>query len=200
MDMKTEVTRTYRMSARADAAAETGERILQATADVFWEHPTTDLSLEEVARRADVSVRTVIRRFGGKDGLMAAAGARQMKQVSTQRDEAPAGDVPAAVGVLVEHYERMGDAVLRLLAAQAATPALGEIVDQGRAVHWDWCRRVFAPSLAELPATDRKRRLAQVVAICDVYTWKLLRRDAGLSRRQTEIALAELLTSLVKES
>src|SRR5262249_52553150 len=42
----------------------------------------------------------------------------------------------------------------------------------------------------------RQRRLAQLVAVCDVYTWKLLRRDAGLSRQQTELALAELLNPL----
>jgi hypothetical protein len=34
------------------------------------------------------------------------------------------------------------------------------------------------------------------VAICDVYTWKLLRRDAGLSRAQTQRALVELIDGL----
>jgi len=38
------------------------------------------------------------------------------------------------------------------------------------------------------------------VAVCDVYTWKLLRRDAGLSRRQTERALVELLEPLTEPS
>ena len=36
------------------------------------------------------------------------------------------------------------------------------------------------------------------VAVCDVYTWKLLRRDAGLSRRQTELALFELLEPMLE--
>jgi hypothetical protein len=36
--------------------------------------------------------------------------------------------------------------------------------------------------------------------VCDVYTWKLLRLDAGLSRRQTEIAMAELLNPMLEES
>jgi hypothetical protein len=36
--------------------------------------------------------------------------------------------------------------------------------------------------------------------VCDVYTWKLLRRDAGLSRRQTELALLELLGPLLEGS
>ena len=66
-------------------------------------------------------------------------------------------------------------------------------------LHREWCARVFAEALVGLKSTDRKRRLAQVVAICDVYMWKLLHRDAGLSRDQTELALIELLTPLTKE-
>ena len=57
---------------------------------------------------------------------------------------------------------------------------------------------VFAPALERLGGADRQRRLAQFVAICDVYTWKLLRRDAGLSRRQTELALVEVLEPLTE--
>jgi hypothetical protein len=36
------------------------------------------------------------------------------------------------------------------------------------------------------------------VTVCDVYVWKLLRRDAGLSRRQTELALVELLEPMLE--
>jgi hypothetical protein len=38
---------------------------------------------------------------------------------------------------------------------------------------------------------------AQLVAVCDVYTWRLLRRQSGLSRRQTELALTELLEGVL---
>jgi hypothetical protein len=36
--------------------------------------------------------------------------------------------------------------------------------------------------------------------VCDVYTWKLLRRDAGLDRKSTELAMVELLTPLLEVS
>ena len=36
--------------------------------------------------------------------------------------------------------------------------------------------------------------------ICKCYTWKLLRRDAGLSRRQTEVALVEVLFAPLTEA
>jgi hypothetical protein len=86
-----------------------------------------------------------------------------------------------------------------MLAEQERAPALRQIVDGGRALHRDWCTRVFAAVLAGRDSTVRRRCLAQLVAVCDVYMWKLLRRDAGLSRRQTELAILELLTPILKE-
>lgn len=191
-----ESPRVYRMGARADAAAATGERILDAAVELFWEQPTDTFSLDDVARRAGVTVQTVIRRFGGREGLIAAAVARESERVRTQRDEAPVGDVAVAVRVLVEHYEQTGERVLRMLAEQSRIPTLAAIVDSGRTLHRQWCARVFAPALAGRSGVDRQRRLAQLVAVCDVYMWKLLRLDAGLSRRQTELALVELLTPI----
>ena len=190
--------RPYRMVARAESAAATGERILDAAVDVFWELPGEQLSLDEVARRAGVAVQTVIRRFGGRDGLFAAAAERELERVGRQRDEAPVGDPRGAVRVLVDHYEAMGDRVLRLLADEERLPSLRAIADRGRVLHRDWCARVFAPALEGRVGVQRRRRLAQLVVICDVYSWKLLRRDAGLSRRQTELALVELLEPLLK--
>ncbi|NMM33817.1 MAG: TetR/AcrR family transcriptional regulator [Phycicoccus sp.] len=194
-----ESARGYRMTARAASSAATGERILDAALEMFWELPTDQISLDEVARRAGVSVQTVIRRFGGKDGLVAAAAERESTAIRQQRDQAPAGDVTAAVQVLVEHYEAFGDRVLRMLAEEEQVPALRRIVDGGRALHRDWCTRVFATALTGRSPAVRRRRLAQLMSVCDVYMWKLLRRDAGLSRRQTELAIVELLTPILKE-
>ncbi len=198
MKVSTQGRRPYRMAARAEAAAATAERILDAAVEVFWELPTDRISLEEVARRAGVTVQTVIRRFGGREGLLAAGAERESERVRHGRDEAPVDDPADAVRVLVDHYEVMGDRVLRMLAEEARLPGLRPIVDQGRAFHREWCARVFAPALHGLRGIERARRLAQLVAVCDVYTWKLLRRDSGLSRRQTEQALVELLRPLLE--
>jgi AcrR family transcriptional regulator len=201
MNLQTSTARRgYRMTARAESAAATGERILDAAVSAFWEQPADDIPLEEVARRADVSVQTVIRRFGGKDGLFRAAVERESARVENQRDEAPVGDTEGAVRILIEHYETTGDRVLKLLTEEDRVPRLREVTDSGRQLHRDWCERVFAPALVCVTGADRRRRLAQLVAVCDVYTWKLLRRDSGLSRRQTELALVELLNPILEES
>lgn len=196
-DMKS--TRPYRMEARAESAELTGQRILQAAVDIFWERPSAEMSLEAVADRAGVSTRTIIRRFGTKEQLVAACAQWASSRVEQQRDQAPVGDVLGSVTVLMDHYEEYGDRVLRLLAAEVEMPTLSATVDSGRQLHVAWCRRVFGPYLTHGSSADRRRRLAQFVAVCDVYTWKLLRRDCGLSRPQTERALVEMLTPLTKE-
>jgi hypothetical protein len=73
---------------------------------------------------------------------------------------------------------------------------LGEIADAGREFHAAWCERVFAPALDGLCGVGRERRLAQLIAVCDVQAWDLLRRRRGLSRHQTELALCEMLAPL----
>lgn len=189
--------RAYHMVARAASAAATSDRILDAAVEVFWEHPGRQLSLDEVARRAGVTIRTVLRRFGSRDGVMAAAGERESNRIGEQRNTAAPGDVAGSIHVLVDHYEETGDRVLTMLSEEARIPTLQAIADRGRRMHRDWCARVFAPALAGLDDDARRRRLAQLVAVCDVYTWKLLRRDAGLSRAETEYAIVELLEPLI---
>jgi AcrR family transcriptional regulator len=184
------------MVARAAAAAATAARILDAATEVFWELPTDQISLDEVARRAGVTVQTVIRRFGGREGLLAAGVQREADKVQAQR-EAPVGDAAQAVHVLIDHYEAFGDRVLKMLAEEDRIPGIRTIANGGRALHREWCERVFAPALSKMRPAIRNRRLAQLVMVCDVYTWKLLRRQAGLSRRQTELAVVELVNPLL---
>ncbi len=193
-------TRRYEMSVRAAATAATGDRIIDAVVELFWDNPVERITLDEVARISGVSVQTVIRRFGSKDELIAATAARERQRIVDHRNTAPIGDLAGAIEVLFDHYEEEGDRVIKLLADEGRSPALAEILQQGRRVHRDWCSRVFGPSLDGLPRSERKRRLAQFVAVCDVYVWNLLRRDMRLGRRHAEAALVELLDPLTKES
>jgi AcrR family transcriptional regulator len=192
--------RPYRMRARAEAAAETGRRILEATIELHRERYFDQVSLEDIAERAGVTVQTVIRRFGSKERLIEAAAEEGKRRVIRQRDQAPVGDVGGAVENLVEHYEEWGESALRLLAQEERVPAFREITDAARALHHEWVERTFAPLLAERAGAARLRLLAELIAICDVYFWKLLRRDMGLSREQTELALKETILPLKGET
>ncbi len=185
-------TRPYTQTRRAEAAAATATRLIDAVAELFLESGDMP-TLDAVAQRAGVTVQTILRRFGSKEGLLAAAFEAYRQRIADRRDQAPVGDVDGAVQNLGEHYSESADVALRLLAIEGASPTAAEATRQARAVHRAWVERVFAPFLAPLDGAERERRVVQAVVLTDVYVWKLLHRDLALSRAETEATIADLV-------
>jgi AcrR family transcriptional regulator len=192
----TEQRRGYRMVARAQSSAALRERIVDSTERLFRDLASDRFSLEDVAAGAGTTVQTVLRHFGSKDQLLRSTLARTMDSVRDERMQAPVGDVSGAVRNLVKHYEDRGDMVLRWLAEEDRNPFMHEVLDVGREFHRDWVAQTLAPQLDRVTGAAKRRRLAQLVAVTDVYVWKLLRRDMQLGRQQTQAAIIELIDAL----
>jgi AcrR family transcriptional regulator len=186
------------MRNRAKAAEATRRKILDAVEIAFEELFYDEITLSEVARRAGVSVQTVLRHFENKEGLFVASYLHTGEKMGADRGPLPFGDTEKIVGELVDHYERFGDRILWLLAQEEREPVLKHLADAGRLYHLQWCRQAFAPALAGLRGKASQRRLAQFVAATDIYVWKLLRRDQDLSKPQTKLAMRELIEPLTK--
>jgi AcrR family transcriptional regulator len=198
--MKAREPREYRMSARADSAELTRERIVDAMLARFATAPYERIRLDDIAADAGVTVQTVIRRFGGKPGLMTTVVERELGRIAAAREEASgAAPTPAdIIAALVQHYERYGDLILKTYSEAPLVPGLPELAARGREYHVDWCQRAFGDVLdPALDGVTRRRRLAQIVAICDATTWRILRADGALTPTETERALLELLTPLL---
>jgi AcrR family transcriptional regulator len=178
------------MAARAEAADRTRRAILDAAAQLASERFLDEISLDDVAARAGVAVRTVIRRFGSRANLVQAAIDAANAQVSSRRDATPPHDVADAVDALFDDYERWGDPLLMVLAQEQRHPELRPLLDDGRKMHRRWVERVFSPR-DELHA-------AQLVAVTDVYVWKLLRRDMKLSLPRAERAIRGMIERLTE--
>jgi len=73
------------------------------------------------------------------------------------------------------------------------------VLASGRDYHRRWCETVFAATLEPLTGPERKRRLAQLIAICDLRTWEVLRIRMRLSRNDTRATLREMLQPLIKK-
>jgi AcrR family transcriptional regulator len=123
------------MTARAEAAESTRLRVLAAATELASERFLDEISLEDVAARAGVAVRTVIRRFGSRAALVEAAIDEANAQVQGRRDETPPGDVVDAVDALFDDYERWGDSLLMVLAQEQRHPELRPLLDDGRQMH-----------------------------------------------------------------
>jgi AcrR family transcriptional regulator len=187
------------MEARAIAAEATSNRVLDVALRLFTDEPYDEVSLDRIAEAAGVTKRTVLRRFESKESLFLMAMERGAQGVMRRRDGGPVGDVPALVAVVVESYEHWGANRLRVLAQEDRIPVVAQNVAAGRRFHWSWVERMFAPLLEPLSGAARQRQFAALVALTDVYTWKLLRRDLGLSQPETERVIVELIAKLQGE-
>jgi AcrR family transcriptional regulator len=185
------------MRARAESTAATRQAIARAFLQLFTELHYEEITLDLVASRAGVSTPSVFRHFGSKDELFTSVAA-EFASKEGQRRAPPDGDITAAIGVLVSHYERAGEVVLRLLAQEGRLPALREAADVGRQIHGEWVARAFAAHLDALDAGERRRRHGQLVALTDIYVWKILRHDRGFGRRAVAEAITEMVGSLLK--
>lgn len=192
--------RPYRMGARAEAVAATKDRILEAAEEASEKLQLDSITLAVVARRAGVSVQTVLRHFGNREDLFIATVAHMGMKMAGGRDVDPSWSAERIVGVLVDHYERFGDRILWMLAQEDRHARSKMLTDMGRVYHAEWCRQAFAPALEGLRGGQRERRVGQLVAATDIYTWKILRKDRQLSAPQTKLAIVEMLEPLLARS
>lgn len=184
------MTRAYDMTKRSRRARKTAERIVDATERLLADGPIGDLTLQAIADGAGVTVQTVLRHMGSRDGCFQAVGERLQERVAAQRGDSEPGDVDAAIHGLMDHYEAEGRLVLNLLAQEGhGDPLVVEAVRKGRDHHRAWALRCFGPHLTDPP----EEAIDALVAATDLYVWKLLRLDLGRSREATEVVLARLV-------
>ncbi len=195
--MKT-LVRSYNQSARAESAEATGRRIVDAFISRLKAHWFDEITLDQVAEDAGVTVQTIVRRFGSKNGLLAKAVEKVGADINAQRATAP-GDIDQSVINLMADYEETGDPVIRLLALEPRHPELKKVLDFGRSEHRRWVSEVLAAELKGLDSSARERALDALVIVTDVYTWKLLRRDMARSVRASAATIKQLIHATLSD-
>ncbi|MEX2108649.1 MAG: TetR/AcrR family transcriptional regulator [Solirubrobacterales bacterium] len=189
--------RPYRMKQRAASAGETRQRILDAAVRLSLENYWYDeVSLRQIAATTGVALQTVVNHFGTKEGILTAVLEQPVPPEMMTRIAAEPDDIAGAVDLLINDYELAGDSVFRWLALEERIAAVRPLLEWGRKEHRAWVQRTFPSVLESCPADARGRRLDLLVCATDVLTWKLLRRDRGLSQAKTKKAIQELVEAL----
>lgn len=186
------------MTARREAVEQTRERILAAAFDLWLGRPYDQVTLDAVAEAAEVSRQTVHRQFGSKDDLLVAVIDWRAPQEAEADDSVVPGDVAGAVAQHVSRYEQMGDAVARFLQMEGRVEAVDRLLEHGRRAHRAWLERVFHDQLRPLDPAGREQAVLALYAASDVTVWKLLRRDHGCSRPQTEAIIRRLVDGVLR--
>jgi AcrR family transcriptional regulator len=190
--------RIYRQGRRAELAAQTANQILDAAQDLAAELWLDELTLEHIAKRAGVTVKTVMRRFGSRDGIIQAMIDRFDEQLMQQHLPLPKpGDIRGAIGIMVEYLEQWADFALRLIAQQMRYDFMDKLVKRGLQDHRRWIAAALEPQLARFSPGEREQAVLELVHNSAGPTWKFFRRDLGFSRTRTEEAMVALVETIL---
>ena len=190
------MARSYDNRRRAAAAADTTARIAAATEALLSQGAVADATLQAIADGAGVTVQTVLRHMGSRDGCFAAVRERVTVRIEAQRGQSAPGDVDGALAGLLLHYEAEGRLVLHLLGQEAADGFASAAVAEGRAGPRAWVERCFGPLL---PVAARDERTDALVAATDLLVWKLLRLDLGRTADETSRVIHRTVRALLEQ-
>lgn len=155
----------------------------------------------EIAERAGISVRSVYVHFDDLDDLFRAAASRHFASLSDLLVPIDASlplpeRITACVDQRVRLHERAG--AVRRAADQWApqSPALAEVIRQGRVVGRQDLGRLFGPVLGG--RADEDVTLSALSAVLGAETWDAL-REQGLSVEAAHEVLVHTVTRLLED-
>jgi AcrR family transcriptional regulator len=199
-------TRTYTASRRRGSPASVG-RVLEAAESLIQEDAFHSATMDELAAAAGVSRATVFNRFGSKLGVLQALFTRcvESPEMEAIRDalelEDPVVALDAAIEAACELWEAHGSIMEQLQAIAILEPEASAMVerqkDEQRADLQDLTRRLvragrLRPGLGEARVSATLHMLTSLEA----FLW--LRREYGLSLRQTRDTIVELAHQLLR--
>ena len=144
-------TRAYQQTTRAEQSEANTRRVIGSAVGLLRTTRRIDeVTLDAVAAQSGVTVRTILRHFGTRDGLLEAAFLALGDEFSSHRISPQPDNIDAAIQSLLENYEQDGDVNIRALEQEHDFPLVHEALQRGRAYHRVWLEQLFAPHLAPL--------------------------------------------------
>ena len=183
--------RSYTMQRRSQHVAQTRERILAAALELFSKQGAQATTMNEVARRADVSPTTVSNHFATQDSLIEAVVARVAADVQVPDNTIFAGTwsltgrLRVLTSSLYAFFERTMSWYELLGAELVEVPALA----RAEAAFWDSIRQLYAQALA---GNDDDLLAKMTAGLLHPATFSAL-KAAGMSVDEAATVVGEML-------
>lgn len=193
--------RAYTQRGRADSAAATRQRILDATLELYRDRGIPATTLKAVAQRADVSRGTILHHFGSADGLLGAVldgvlGSLDLPDAHVLED---LQDLDSRVRTFVSEMLDFQDRTSHwwpLFESEMQRPE----VQQREATYWAWFAAFQAaalgPELRDEPAAHAVLLSVAHPATVGTFFWAF--EQGGLPRGEARALLLDIAVDAVR--
>jgi AcrR family transcriptional regulator len=195
-------------AARRRTRPESVNRVLEAAERLIRDDAFHTATMDELAAAAGVSRATVFNRFGSKLGVLQALFARAMEgpQMDAIREameiEDPVAALEAAIEASCAIWDREGYIHEQLQAIVILEPDASALIDEQKQEQ----RADLQTLVRRLSKTDRlrpglgePRALATLHTLTSLETFLWLRREYGLSLRQTRDTITALARTVLRD-
>jgi AcrR family transcriptional regulator len=198
-------TRPYAPARRRDSAA-TIERVLDAAERLIAEDAFHSATMDELAAVAGVSRATVFNRFGTKLGVLEALAARcaegpEMQAIKDSLEiEDPVASLDAVIEAACAIWEAQGFIIEQLQAIIVLEPQAAVLIErhtQDQRADLEGLARRLARAGLLRPKLTEARAAATLHMLTSLESFLRLRREYGLSLRQTRETITELARTLL---
>jgi AcrR family transcriptional regulator len=194
-----EVNDMVRTDGRNRRAAATRRKIIEA-AKAMIEETSEAPTVVGVAKRADVSVRSVFQHFGDVESLFVTVVDSMSEDIVVTRS--PAADRPlnARIDGLIQGLVQIFDKIVPLRVAAGQFVDHPALLERGLALRQqlrDATTEVFAPEFAALSEAAREELADAIGAALSLDAWIVLRRRDGLSVERAVAIWRLTLTALL---
>lgn len=199
-------TRSY-TSSRRRGSPESVDRVLEAAEALIRDEAFHTATMEELASAAGVSRATVFNRFGSKLGVLQALFTRGMEGEEMRAIqgalaiEDPVEALEAAIDASCAIWEAYGFVHEQLQAIVVLEPGASALIERQRedqrADLQGLTRRLARAGLLRAGISEA-RAAATLHMLTSLETFLWLRREYGLSLRQTRETIAELARTLLR--
>jgi AcrR family transcriptional regulator len=179
--------RRYSMDTRAALTAATRTRVIDATLQELAESGADGLTMQAVAERADVALRTLYNHFPTREELLSESLTRLLDEIRAASEAAVAderGSARERLLAFVDTYYRLYDAQGSSVSALMRVQGIAEVdrqVDEVRAWRKQQLARLLRAADAEAGLRlSVARATALAFALTAYATWSSLVHDAGL--------------------
>jgi AcrR family transcriptional regulator len=178
-----DMVNVVRTDGRNRRAAATRAKIIEA-AKAMIEETSEAPTVVGVARRADVSVRSVFQHFGDVQSLFVTVVDSIGEGVVVNRPQLANHPLGVRIDALIQAFVQVFDKIVPMRVAAGQFVGHPALLERGMVLRQqlrDATVEIFAPELSAMDATAREQLIDAIGAALSLDAWIVLRRRDGLS-------------------
>ena len=185
--------RKYELGKREAAREATRERIIAATFELHRVKGVVATSMQHIAERADVALRTVYNHYPTIDDLVQGCGRKVRDLLAPPRPDIFDGLVTleerlrVMIDALFAMYERGGDYIDLARREQAKVVSLAPFVGRDANLRTGLAREALRPF------TTAAQPVRVVAGLTDYYVWKALTQQEMTTHQAADVVLRSLM-------